>query len=101
MPDYSNFDIIDFTVDEKPADVASAFDALIGQKIVDAIAQKKVEVAQQMFNPQDDAEDEDDEIEYDDEDEEESEDYDDDEDFEFDDEELEDLDTEEEENENS
>ena len=94
MPDYSNFDIIDFTVDEKPADVATAFDALIGQKIVDAIAQKKVDVAQQMFNPQDD-----DEIEYEDEDEE-SEDYDD-EDFEFDDEELEDLDTEEEEDENS
>ena len=95
MPDYSNFDIIDFTVDEKPADVASAFDALIGQKIVDAIAQKKVEVAQQMFNPQDNDED----IETDED--EESEDYDDDENFEFDDEELEDLDTEEEEDENS
>jgi hypothetical protein len=86
MPDYSPFDIIDFTVDERPADVASVFDDLIGQKIVDAIAQKKVEVAQQMFNPEDDDE--------------ESEDGDD-EDFEFDEDELEDLDTEEEEDENS
>ena len=94
MPDYSTFDIIDFTVDERPADVASVFDDLIGQKIVDAIAQKKIEVAQQMFGPQ-----EDDDIEYEDDDD--SEDYDDDEDFEFDEDELEDLDTEEEEDENS
>ena len=96
MPDYSTFDIIDFTVDERPADVASVFDDLIGQKIVDAIAQKKIEVAQQMFEPQEDDEDD---IEYEDDDD--SEDYDDDEDFEFDEDELEDLDTEEEEDENS
>ena len=91
MPDYNTFDLIDLTVDEKPAEVSVAFDELIGQRIVDIIAQKKVEVAQQMFGPQDS---EDDDIEYeDDEFEDEDEDY--------DDSDLEDLDSEEEEDENS
>lgn len=97
MPDYNTFDIIDLTVDEKPAEISVAFDELIGQKIVDVIAQKKVEVAQQMFGPQEDDEDE---IEYDDD--EESEDYDDDIDYEdYDDSDLDELDSEEEEDENS
>ena len=92
MPDYNTFDLIDLTVDEKPAEVSVAFDELIGQRIVDIIAQKKVEVAQQMFGPQDSEEDDD--IEYeDDEFEDEDEDY--------DDSDLEDLDSEEEEDENS
>jgi hypothetical protein len=91
MPDYNTFDLIDLTVDEKPAEVSVAFDELIGQRIVDIIAQKKVEVAQQMFGPQDS---EDDDIEYeDDEFEDEDEDY--------DDSDLDDLDSEEEEDENS
>jgi hypothetical protein len=93
MPDYNTFDLIDLTVDEKPAEVSVAFDELIGQRIVDIIAQKKVEVAQQMFGPQDS---EDDDIEYEDD---ESEDDDDDEDY--DDSDLDDLDSEEEEDENS
>jgi len=92
MPDYNTFDLIDLTVDEKPAEVSVAFDELIGQRIVDIIAQKKVEVAQQMFGPQDSEDDDD--IEYeDDEFEDEDEDY--------DDSDLEDLDSEEEEDENS
>jgi hypothetical protein len=92
MPDYNTFDLIDLTVDEKPAEVSVAFDELIGQRIVDIIAQKKVEVAQQMFGPQDSEEDDD--IEYeDDEFEDEDEDY--------DDSDLDDLDSEEEEDENS
>ena len=94
MPDYNTFDLIDLTVDEKPAEVSVAFDELIGQRIVDIIAQKKVEVAQQMFGPQDSEEDND--IEYEDD---ESEDNDEDEDY--DDSDLEDLDSEEEEDENS
>ena len=94
MPDYNTFDIIDLTVDEKPAEISVAFDELIGQKIVDVIAQKKVEVAQQMFGPQ-----EDDDSEYEDD---ESEDYDDEDDYEdYDDSDLDDLDSEEEEDENS
>lgn len=96
MPDYNTFDIIDLTVDEKPAEISVAFDELIGQKIVDVIAQKKVEIAQQMFGPQedDDSEYEDDESEYyDDEDEDDYEDY--------DDSDLDELDSEEEEYENS
>jgi len=93
MPDYNTFDLIDLTVDEKPAEVSVAFDELIGQRIVDIIAQKKVEVAQQMFGPQDS---EDDDIEYEDD---ESEDDDDDEDYDNSD--LDDLDSEEEEDENS
>ena len=92
MPDYNTFDLIDLTVDEKPAEVSVAFDELIGQRIVDIIAQKKVEVAQQMFGPQDSEDDDD--IEYeDDEFEDEDEDY--------DDSDLDDLDSEEEEDENS
>lgn len=94
MPDYNTFDIIDLTVDEKPAEISVAFDELIGQKIVDVIAQKKVEIAQQMFGPQ---EDDDSEYEYD-----ESEDYDDEDDYEdYDDSDLDELDSEEEEDENS
>lgn len=94
MPDYNTFDIIDLTVDEKPAEISVAFDELIGQKIVDVIAQKKVEVAQKMFGPQ-----EDDDSEYEDD---ESEDYDDEDDYEdYDDSDLDELDSEEEEDENS
>lgn len=96
MPDYNTFDIIDLTVDEKPAEISVAFDELIGQKIVDVIAQKKVEVAQKMFGPQ---EDDDSEYEYEDD---ESEYYDDEDDYEdYDDSDLDELDSEEEEYENS
>jgi hypothetical protein len=95
MPDYNTFDLIDLTVDEKPAEVSVAFDELIGQRIVDIIAQKKVEVAQQMFGPQDSEEDDD--IEYEDDEFEDE----DDEDEDYDDSDLEDLDSEEEEDENS
>ena len=93
MPDYNTFDLIDLTVDEKPAEVSVAFDELIGQRIVDIIAQKKIEVAQQMFGPQDSEEDDD--IEYED-DESEDDDEDDDEE-DYDDSDLDDLDSEEEE----
>lgn len=92
MPDYNTFDLIDLTVDEKPAEVSVAFDELIGQRIVDIIAQKKIEVAQQMFGPQDSEEDDD--IEYEDD---ESEDDDEDDDEDYDDSDLDDLDSEEEE----
>ena len=91
MPDYNTFDLIDLTVDEKPAEVSVAFDELIGQRIVDIIAQMKVEVAQQMFGPQDS---EDNDIEYEDDEFEDEDDEDDDEDYD-------DLDSEEEEDENS
>jgi len=93
MPDYNTFDLIDLTVDEKPAEVSVAFDELIGQRIVDIIAQKKVEVAQQMFGPQDSEEDDD--IEYEDDESEDDDEDDDDEDY--DDSDLDDLDSEEEE----
>lgn len=99
MPNYSNFDIIDFAVDEKPSDIMTAFDDLIGQKVLDAVAQKKIEVAQQMFGSEDQEEVDD---QFDDvEDQEELDADDSEEDFEFDDEELEELQIEDEEDENS
>lgn len=50
-------DIIDATVDGEPTKVQSAFDQLIGQKIMDALETRKREVATSMFTGETEAED--------------------------------------------
>lgn len=50
-------DIIDATVDGEPTKVQSAFDQLIGQKIMDALETRKREVATSMFAGQEEADD--------------------------------------------
>lgn len=56
---YTLDDIIDFSAEQKPADVKTALDNLMISKIHSAIEDKKIEVAKQMFgnaSPQDDVE---------------------------------------------
>ncbi len=50
-------DIIDATVDGEPTRVQTAFDQMIGQKIMDALEARKREVAANMFSVQQDEED--------------------------------------------
>ena len=47
-------DILDATVDGEPTRVQTAFDQLIGQRIMDALEAKKREVAANMFSTQED-----------------------------------------------
>lgn len=42
-------DIVDFSMQDNPNKVQSAFTSLIGPKVIEALAQKKQEVAQNMF----------------------------------------------------
>jgi len=108
MPEqYTPYDIIDLSVEEKPVDISAAFNALMGQKVLDAVAQKKIEVAKAMFGNsenQETPEENNDEVEYDEDDvEDEDFEYNDEdlEDYEFSDEDLEQLETEEDQDENS
>ena len=57
--EYSIQDIIDATVEGEPLKVQSAFDHLIGQKIMDSLETKKREVAASMFKGNDEVESED------------------------------------------
>lgn len=44
-------DLVRFSSEQKPIEFGSAFNSLIASKIETAIDSKKIEVAQRMFNP--------------------------------------------------
>jgi len=56
-------DLIRFSSEQKPIEFGNAFNSLIANRIETAIDAKKIEVAQAMFNPSFDADDEDIELE--------------------------------------
>ena len=58
--EYSLQDIIDATVEGEPVKVQTAFDHLIGQKIMDSLEARKREVAATMFKGADETEIDDD-----------------------------------------
>jgi len=60
-------DIIDGAIENEPTKVQSAFDHLIGPKIMDALEARKREIANLMFAPENEVETQTDEIEVEDE----------------------------------
>ena len=53
MTDFNTRSIIDFASASKPVDLTQAFNDVIGQKLNAAIADKRIEVASQLFNGDD------------------------------------------------
>ena len=53
MTDFNTRSIIDFASTAKPVDLTHAFNDVIGQKLTAAIADKRIEVASQLFNGDD------------------------------------------------
>jgi hypothetical protein len=47
---YTLNDLVKFSADQKPIDFRQAFDSLIVDKIQAAVDNKKLEIAQNMFN---------------------------------------------------
>ena len=62
--EYSIQDIIDATVEKEPTKVQAAFDYIVGQKVMDALATRKQELASSLFNGQPDSDQEEIEAEY-------------------------------------
>ena len=60
MPDTT--DLIGLAIDKNPVDFADTLDTLLRQKAVDALADKKVEIAQSIYDetPEEDTNDDDD-----------------------------------------
>mgnify|MGYP003348241836 CR=1 FL=1 len=56
--EYRISDLINFSSNQKPVEFQNAFNSLIGDKVADAIALKKIEVAQSMLNGSEDTEEE-------------------------------------------
>lgn len=48
--EYSIQDIIDGAVEQQPTKIQTAFDYIVGQKVMDALEVKKRELATTMFN---------------------------------------------------
>ena len=57
MDKYEIEDLISNAVNQKPSDFADVFNNLLVSKLQTAVEQKKLEVAQTMFNPQSNSED--------------------------------------------
>jgi len=58
MDDVELFDLVKYANENQPIDFAASLDKLLSQRAVDALAAKKQEVAQRMFNgPADETED--------------------------------------------
>lgn len=55
--EYRVADLLNFSSGQKPIEFKQAFDAIMLNKISDAVDQKKVEMAQAIFNPQTELED--------------------------------------------
>jgi hypothetical protein len=51
MSDYNITDLIGFSSQQKPAEFEAAFNSIISSRLETAINNKKIEVAQKMFNP--------------------------------------------------
>ena len=49
-PTYTPADIVNLAVAKDGVNLATAFDQLVGQRVVDAIQAKKQEIASAMFN---------------------------------------------------
>jgi len=47
---YSIQDLVKYSYEQKPVDFEQAFNSLLSNKIADAVDVKKLEVAQNMFN---------------------------------------------------
>lgn len=61
MADVEVFDLVKYANENQPIDFAASLDKLLSQRAVDALAAKKQEVAQRMFNgPADETEDDED-----------------------------------------
>lgn len=80
-------ELLNFAINKKPTEFADAFEDLISEKMAAALENRKIELAQNLYNENTSPEDEDEDYDYDD--------YDDnwDEDFEFEDEDFDDLDS--------
>lgn len=63
---YSVMDLINFAHEQKPIDFEQAFGSLIGDKLTDAINNKKLELASSLVNNNDEEEYDDEEYEADD-----------------------------------
>ena len=50
--EYRVADLLNFSSSQKPAEFKQAFDAVMLNKISDAVDQRKIEMAQSMFRPQ-------------------------------------------------
>jgi TolA-binding protein len=58
MADVEVFDLVKYANENQPIDFAASLDKLLSQRAIDALAAKKQEVAQRMFNgPADETED--------------------------------------------
>jgi len=58
MADVEVFDLVKYANENQPIDFAASLDKLLSQRAVDALAAKKEELAQRMFNdPADETED--------------------------------------------
>jgi len=58
MADAEVFDLVKYANENQPIDFAASLDKLLSQRAIDALAAKKQEVAQRMFNgPADETED--------------------------------------------
>ena len=59
MADIEVFDLVKYANENQPIDFAASLDKLLSQRAIDALAAKKQEIAQRMFNdPADETEDE-------------------------------------------
>lgn len=59
MADVEVFDLVKYANENQPIDFAASLDKLLSQRAIDALAAKKQEIAQRMFNdPADETEDE-------------------------------------------
>lgn len=66
MADVEVFDLVKYANENQPIDFAASLDKLLSQRAIDALAAKKQEVAQRMFNgPADETEDDEDEYDED------------------------------------
>ena len=51
-PTFTTTDIVNFAAEKDAVKITSAFNELIGQRVLDAVQARKNEIAQGMFNPQ-------------------------------------------------
>lgn len=72
-PTFTPTDIVNFAAAKDGVNLATAFDQLVGQRVVDAIQAKKQEFAQSMFNEPEESEEEQTEVAADEEQEEQGE----------------------------
>ena len=50
MPNYTITDLLSFSSQQRPAEFEAAFNSVIASKLENAVNDRKIEVAQRMFN---------------------------------------------------